>query len=256
MVSARYTPTLSEEIRGRYILAPREGSIELWNVNGMMPIWTRSSDLQAVPAFEVAGSGRSKAVQSFFSPACFSSIRVDDNLLHHELPPNWWTDEGGQFTISGDLVASVMYWYTTSSSGLTPIYVIMLVNWGTQKYVLIWHPDPYRFAVSSHGSPYPEATSCWHEFHRNLRVRHRRLRVSLGFHKLQSDIFGLQKWPAPAPNGLYWAGAWIWVGSHAHARPNGLQAILLAWQAILLAWHQPKFRSTPNKGKFQSRLKL
>ncbi|KAJ7899286.1 hypothetical protein B0H14DRAFT_2556848 [Mycena olivaceomarginata] len=68
MVSARYTPTLSEEIRGRYILAPREGSIELWNVNGMMPIWTRSSDLQAVPAFEVAGSGRSKAVQSFFPP--------------------------------------------------------------------------------------------------------------------------------------------------------------------------------------------
>ncbi|KAJ7702605.1 hypothetical protein B0H14DRAFT_2648042 [Mycena olivaceomarginata] len=51
------------------------------------------------------------------------------------------------------------------------------------------------------------------------------------------------KWLAPAPNGLFRAGAWIWLASPAHARPNGLQAILLAWQAILPAWHQPNNQS-------------
>jgi hypothetical protein len=57
---------------------------------------------------------------------------------------------------------------------------------------------------------------------------------------LESDVFGLAKWLA---NGLFRAGAWIWLASPAHARPNGLQAILSAWQAILPAWHQPKKRS-------------
>ncbi|KAJ7116927.1 hypothetical protein C8R44DRAFT_738794 [Mycena epipterygia] len=41
------------------------------------------------------------------------------------------------------------------------------------------------------------------------------------------------EWLAPAQNGLFRAGAWIWVGSPAHARPIGLQATLMAWQAIL-----------------------
>jgi hypothetical protein len=48
---------------------------------------------------------------------------------------------------------------------------------------------------------------------------------------VESEIFGLEKWCVPAQNGLYRAGVWIWVGSHAHAQPNGLQAILLAWKA-------------------------
>ncbi|KAJ7114456.1 hypothetical protein C8R44DRAFT_740595 [Mycena epipterygia] len=56
----------------------------------------------------------------------------------------------------------------------------------------------------------------------------------------ESDIFGLQKWLAPARNGLFRAGAWIWVGSPAHARPIGLQATLMAWQAIPPTSPQPK----------------
>jgi hypothetical protein len=59
----------------------------------------------------------------------------------------------------------------------------------------------------------------------------------------ESDVFGLAKWLVPAPSGLFRAGAWIWLASPAHARPNGLQAILLAWQATWPAWHQPKNES-------------
>ncbi|KAJ7105177.1 hypothetical protein C8R44DRAFT_942960 [Mycena epipterygia] len=46
------------------------------------------------------------------------------------------------------------------------------------------------------------------------------------------SISGMALWLAPAQNGLFRAGAWIWVGSPAHARPIGLQATLMAWQAI------------------------
>ncbi|KAJ6486316.1 hypothetical protein DFH09DRAFT_1457259 [Mycena vulgaris] len=49
----------------------------------------------------------------------------------------------------------------------------------------------------------------------------------------ESSLFGLQKWLAPAPIGLFRAWAWILVASHAHARHFGLQAILSAWQATL-----------------------
>ncbi|KAJ7877285.1 hypothetical protein B0H13DRAFT_1893292 [Mycena leptocephala] len=49
---------------------------------------------------------------------------------------------------------------------------------------------------------------------------------------MESDVFGLQKWLAPARIGLFRAWAWILVASHAHARHFGLQAILSAWQAI------------------------
>ncbi|KAJ7084217.1 hypothetical protein C8R44DRAFT_753162 [Mycena epipterygia] len=45
-------------------------------------------------------------------------------------------------------------------------------------------------------------------------------------------------------SGLFRAGAWIWVGSPAHARPIGLQAILMAWQAIPPTSSQPKNNSS------------
>ncbi|KAJ7503497.1 hypothetical protein B0H11DRAFT_2187896 [Mycena galericulata] len=57
------------------------------------------------------------------------------------------------------------------------------------------------------------------------------------------EPFGLQKRLAPARNGLFRAGAWIWVASPAHARPIGLQAILMAWQAIPPTRSQPKNQS-------------
>jgi hypothetical protein len=67
--------------------------------------------------------------------------------------------------------------------------------------------------------------------------------TALGQFFSESDIFGLAKWLALAPNGLCLAGACVLVGSPAHARLNGLQAILLAWQAIRPAWHKPKNES-------------
>jgi hypothetical protein len=93
-------PTLAEEILlpecflrtakvellpgGRYILALRESSLELWNVNGTIPIWTTISDLHTIPAFEVAGSGSSVVIFLrlflYVSFVCIVSTAHSDSL--------------------------------------------------------------------------------------------------------------------------------------------------------------------------------
>ncbi|KAF8194814.1 hypothetical protein K438DRAFT_1968758 [Mycena galopus ATCC 62051] len=133
---------------GQYLLVVRlENSIELWNVKATTPVWTTISHRDAKRAIEILDGGRS-VVLCLWLLRDVTVIQVNletgesYDLLSIRVPEarGVQVDDTVQglnaLAISAELLACGLYY----SINNTCVYAILLINWRTQQYVVIWYP--------------------------------------------------------------------------------------------------------------------
>ncbi|KAJ6514283.1 hypothetical protein C8R47DRAFT_569616 [Mycena vitilis] len=135
---------------GRHLVAQFNNRIEIWNVEGDTPLWSRPCEWDTGYAFEMLEGGRS--VVLFL--AMFESLHViqvplygkeSHDLFDLRLPANCGVETNIRPVVLGDLLVQAI-----CCRGRPAVHAFLLVDWRLQKYVLIryfppvlpliWHP--------------------------------------------------------------------------------------------------------------------